>query len=51
MSAAMEIVRHDHEARVTTLEQGTVYSYGQCGLPYVIDGRIEKAERVIARSL
>lgn len=50
MSAAMEIVRHDKKAQVTTLEQGTVYSYGQCGLPYVIDGRIASAERVIARS-
>lgn len=49
MSAAMEITRHDQTAEITTLEKGQIYSYGQCGLPYVLDGRIPKAERVIAR--
>lgn len=49
MSAAMEITRHDETAEITTLEKGDIYSYGQCGLPYVIDGRISSPERVIAR--
>ncbi|MGC8230703.1 FAD-dependent oxidoreductase [Pseudobacillus badius] len=51
MSAAMEIVRHDEKAEIITLEKGFIYSYGQCGLPYVIDGRIESTDRVIARSV
>lgn len=49
MSAAMEIYRHDADANITTLESGHNYSYGQCGLPYVIDGRIGSTEEVIAR--
>lgn len=51
MSAAMEIVRTDQEAEITTLERGDFYSYGQCGLPYVIDGRIPSTDDVIARSI
>lgn len=50
MSAAMEIVRHDKDAEIITLEKGFIYSYGQCGLPYVIDGRIAEAADLIARS-
>lgn len=50
MSAAMEIYRHDSEARITTLEKGFHYSYGQCGLPYVLDGRIESAEEVVHKT-
>ena len=50
MSAAMEIVRADETAHVTTLERGNIYSYGQCGLPYVLDGRIASTDRVIART-
>lgn len=51
MSAAMEIVRNDKEAEITTLEKGEIYSYGQCGLPYVIDGRISSTDKVIVRSV
>ncbi|MED4534888.1 CoA-disulfide reductase [Metabacillus fastidiosus] len=51
MSAAMEIVRNDKEAEIITLERGEIYSYGQCGLPYVIDGRIPSTDKVIARSV
>lgn len=51
MSAAMEIVRRDKQAEVTTLDKGHIYSYGQCGLPYVIDGRIPSTDNVIARSV
>lgn len=32
MSAAMQIVRNDKEAKVVTLEKGEIYSYAQCGL-------------------
>ena len=51
MSAAMEIVRNDKNAKVTTLEKGQIYSYGQCGLPYVIGGHIPSSTDVIARSV
>ncbi len=51
MSAAMEIVRNDSTAKITTLEKGSIYSYGQCGLPYVIGGHISSTKDVIARSV
>lgn len=50
MSAAMEILRNVEDAEITALERGEIYSYGQCGLPYVIDGRISSPENLIARS-
>ncbi|WP_342471444.1 FAD-dependent oxidoreductase [Metasolibacillus sp. FSL H7-0170] len=50
MSAAMEILRNVDDAEITTLERGEIYSYGQCGLPYVIDGRISSPNNLIARS-
>ncbi|WP_107838451.1 FAD-dependent oxidoreductase [Metasolibacillus meyeri] len=50
MSAAMEILRNVDNAEITTLERGEIYSYGQCGLPYVIDGRISSPDHLIARS-
>ncbi|MDQ0219970.1 CoA-disulfide reductase [Peribacillus cavernae] len=51
MSAAMQIVKHDPNADITTLEKGGTYSYGQCGLPYVISGLIPSTDRLIARSV
>ena len=51
MSTDMEIVRNDKNAKVTTLEKGHIYSYGQCGLPYVIGGHILSSTDVIARSV
>ena len=51
MSAAMEIIRTDKEAEVTVLERGEDYSYGQCGLPYVINGVIPSLDDVVARSV
>ncbi|WP_459500801.1 FAD-dependent oxidoreductase [Bacillus sp. C1] len=51
MSAAMQIVRNDKEANVVTLEKGEIYSYAQCGLPYVISGAISSAEKLIARDV
>lgn len=50
MSAAMEIYRHDSEATIISLEKGHHFSYGQCGLPYVIDGRVESTKDVISRT-
>lgn len=51
MSAAMEIYRNVPGAEITSLERGFIYSYGQCGLPYVVDGRISSTKRLIARDV
>ncbi|WP_163536210.1 CoA-disulfide reductase [Gracilibacillus sp. YIM 98692] len=51
MSAAMEITRTDESADITVLERGEDYSYGQCGLPYVINGVVPSTEHVIARTV
>ncbi|OAS88380.1 MULTISPECIES: CoA-disulfide reductase [Metabacillus] len=50
MSAAMQIVRNSTGHEITVLEKGGVYSYGQCGLPYVISGKIDSTEKLIART-
>ncbi|GAA0453063.1 FAD-dependent oxidoreductase [Alkalibacillus silvisoli] len=50
MSAAMQITRGSEDSNeIITLERGQYYSYGQCGLPYVISGQVESTEDVIAR--
>ncbi|PKR78469.1 CoA-disulfide reductase [Halalkalibacillus sediminis] len=53
MSAAMQIVRNSSEEslEIVTLEKGEIYSYGQCGLPYVVGGTISSTEDVIARKV
>ncbi|WP_096437641.1 FAD-dependent oxidoreductase [Alteribacter populi] len=49
MSAAMQIIRNDDQANVTTLERGAIYSYAQCGLPYYIGGLTDSSDDLIAR--
>ena len=51
MSAAMEIVRNNKSAHIVVLEKGDIYSYGQCGLPYVINGKVPNTEELIARDV
>ena len=51
MSAAMEIVRNKEDAKILVLERGDIYSYGQCGLPYIVDGRIRSTDSLIAREI
>ncbi|MEI3604828.1 FAD-dependent oxidoreductase [Pseudogracilibacillus sp. SE30717A] len=51
MSAAMQIINYDRDAEVVTLERGSIYSYGQCGLPYTISGLIPSTDDLIARSV
>ncbi|WYP26121.1 FAD-dependent oxidoreductase [Alkalihalobacillus sp. FSL W8-0930] len=51
MSAAMQIVRNDEDAKVTVLESGTYYSYAQCGLPYLLSGVVEEADQLVARNV
>ncbi|MBM7551403.1 CoA-disulfide reductase [Thalassobacillus pellis] len=50
MSAAMQIVRNSDNAEIVTFEKGSIYSYGQCGLPYVISGEINSTDDLIART-
>ncbi|MBE4910674.1 CoA-disulfide reductase [Bacillus luteolus] len=50
MSAAMQIVRNSSGHEITVLEKGGIYSYGQCGLPYVVSGKIESTDKLIART-
>lgn len=50
MSAAMEINRTDDSAKITVLERGEDYSYGQCGLPYVVSNVIPSIDRVVTRT-
>lgn len=50
MSAALQIINLDKHAEVTILEKGGIYSYGQCGLPYVISGDIASTEKLVVRS-
>ncbi|WP_138418113.1 CoA-disulfide reductase [Aquibacillus sediminis] len=50
MSAAMQIVRNSSDHEIITLERGSTYSYGQCGLPYVVSGKIESTDKLIART-
>ncbi|UOR10379.1 FAD-dependent oxidoreductase [Halobacillus amylolyticus] len=49
MSAAMQIVRNSEDNEIVTLERGKVYSYGQCGLPYVFSGDVDSFDDLIAR--
>lgn len=51
MSAAMEINRSDKNAEIIVLERGEDYSYGQCGLPYVINGVVSSLDNVVARDV
>lgn len=51
MSAAMEIFRTDENAKITVLERGEDYSYGQCGLPYTISGVVPSFDDLRARSV
>lgn len=50
MSAAMQIVRNSEGNEIVTFEKGEIYSYGQCGLPYVISGEVDTPEDLIART-
>lgn len=50
MSAAMQIVRNSEGNEIVTFEKGEIYSYGQCGLPYVVSGQVESTEDLIART-
>ncbi|WP_144494395.1 CoA-disulfide reductase [Bacillus sp. WP8] len=50
MSCAMQIYREDPNAHIVAFEKGEIFSYGQCGLPYLIGGLIDHHRKLIARS-
>ncbi|PCK20944.1 CoA-disulfide reductase, partial [Bacillus pumilus] len=50
MSCAMQIYREDPDAHIVAFEKGEIFSYGQCGLPYLIGGLIDHHRKLIARS-
>jgi len=47
LSAASRARRLDPQLEITVLEKGPVISYGACGLPYFVEGRIRKPEQLI----
>ncbi|MCB0281834.1 MAG: FAD-dependent oxidoreductase [Calditrichaeota bacterium] len=50
MSAAMRARRNDHRAEITVIQKEDEVSYGSCGLPYFIAGRIPRAADLLART-
>ncbi len=50
MSAAMRARRLDPSLDIVVLEKGSVVSYGACGLPYYLDGRVRDWSELVARS-
>lgn len=50
MSAASRIKRIQPKAHVTVLEREGVVSYGACGMPYHLDGRIPDQTTLLVRS-
>lgn len=47
LSAAARARRIDPRLPITVLEKGPVVSYGACGLPYLVEGRVHKPEQLI----
>src|SRR5215813_8073110 len=47
MSAAARARRVDPRLEITVLEKGPVVSYGACGLPYFVEGRVREASELI----
>jgi NADPH-dependent 2,4-dienoyl-CoA reductase/sulfur reductase-like enzyme len=47
LSAAARARRVDPRLPITVLEKGPVISYGACGLPYLVEGRVHTPEQLI----
>jgi NADPH-dependent 2,4-dienoyl-CoA reductase/sulfur reductase-like enzyme len=47
MSAATRARRIDPHLEITVLEKGPVVSYGACGLPYFVEGRVQEPGQLI----
>jgi CoA-dependent NAD(P)H sulfur oxidoreductase len=50
MSAASAGRRIDARMEIVVLERGTTVSYGACGLPYFVAGRLESAEDLVVHT-
>src|SRR5271165_4074125 len=48
LSAAARARRLDPRLEIVVLEKGPVISYGACGLPYFVEGRVREARQLIA---
>ena len=51
MSAASRARRNDPRAEITVIQKEDDVSYGACGLPYFIDGKIQDSNSLIARTV
>ncbi len=47
LSAAARARRLDPALEIVVLEKGGTVSYGACGLPYFIEGRVQQAEQLV----
>ncbi len=47
LSAAARARRVDPRLDITVLEKGPVISYGACGLPYYVEGRVAESKQLI----
>jgi NADPH-dependent 2,4-dienoyl-CoA reductase/sulfur reductase-like enzyme len=47
LSAAARARRIDPRLEIVVLEKGPVISYGACGLPYFVEGRIRRPEQLV----
>src|SRR6266542_1028406 len=47
LSAAARARRLDRELEILVLEKGNTISYGACGLPYYVEGRVRDARQLI----
>src|SRR5271165_2501008 len=47
LSAAARARRLDPHLEIVVLEKGPVISYGACGLPYFVEGRVREASQLI----
>ena len=50
MSAVSKLRRLDKKVEIIVFEQGTVLSYGACGMPYYISDEIKDPKKLIART-
>src|SRR5215475_3513855 len=47
LSAAARARRFDPRLEIVVLEKGPVISYGACGLPYFVEGRVSESAQLI----
>src|SRR5579884_4174754 len=47
LSAAARARRLDARLEITVLEKGPDISYGACGLPYLVEGRVRAPEQLV----